>query len=181
MPFRTPATLPSMRTRGSPSVVALVAAALAVTVVLGAPGARAQEDPTAIDEADWEGVLGVRAPVSTAQRYVVLLSAPSLAERVRTNGGEATEKEMVAWTTSAVAQQEQFLARLAAVGARIAPEFRYTKVVNRSPRHPGGRPSHPYLRQRVLSGVDVLNPGSGGIAQPHPTIPGRPERHATEL
>ena len=46
------------------------------------------------------------------------------------NGGEATEKEMVAWTTSAVAQQEQFLARLAAAGARIAPEFRYTKVVN---------------------------------------------------
>ena len=33
----------------------------------------------------------------------------------------------------------------------------------------------------VLSGVDVINPGSGGIAQPHPTIPGRPERHATEL
>ena len=24
-------------------------------------------------------------------------------------------------------------------------------------------------------------PGSGGIAQPHPTIPGRPERHGTEL
>ena len=45
----------------------------------------------------------------------------------------------------------------------------------------GVDPSHPYLRQRVLSGIDVLNPGSGGIAQPHPTIPGRPERHATEL
>jgi minor extracellular serine protease Vpr len=231
-----------MRMRRSPSVVALLAAALAVTVVLGAPGARAQEDPTTIDEADWQGVLGVRAAVSTAQRYVVLLSAPSLAERVRVNGGEATEKEMVTWTTSAVAQQEQFLARLAAVGARIAPEFRYTKVVNgfsarldptslglldrdrevtgifpvriaypaqaaRSDEagvlpaavadlevagldgsgvtvallDTGVDPSHPYLRQRVLSGVDVLNPGSGGIAQPHPTIPGRPERHATEL
>jgi len=45
----------------------------------------------------------------------------------------------------------------------------------------GVDPSHPYLRQRVLSGVDVLNPGSGGVAQPHPTIPGRPERHGTEL
>jgi len=45
----------------------------------------------------------------------------------------------------------------------------------------GVDPSHPYLRRRVLSGVDVINPGSGGIAQPHPTIPGRPERHGTEL
>ena len=45
----------------------------------------------------------------------------------------------------------------------------------------GVDPSHPFLRRRVLSGVDVINPGSGGIAQPHPTIPGRPERHATEL
>ena len=45
----------------------------------------------------------------------------------------------------------------------------------------GVDPSHPYLRRSVLSGVDVINPGSGGIAQPHPTIPGRPERHGTEL
>jgi subtilisin family serine protease len=45
----------------------------------------------------------------------------------------------------------------------------------------GVDPSHPYLRKRVLSGLDVIDPGSGGIAQPHPTIPGRPERHGTEL
>jgi hypothetical protein len=57
-----------MRTRRSPSIVAFLAAALAVTVVLGAAGARAQEEPTGIGEADWQGVLGVRAPVSTAQR-----------------------------------------------------------------------------------------------------------------
>ena len=41
--------------------------------------------------------------------------------------------------------------------------------------------SHPYLRRSVRPGLDLLDPGSGGIAQPHPTIPGRPERHATEL
>jgi subtilisin family serine protease len=42
-------------------------------------------------------------------------------------------------------------------------------------------PTHPYLRGSVLPGIDVINPGSGAVAQPHPTIPGRPERHATEL
>ena len=228
-----------MRMRPSPSALALLAATAALAV--GAAGGRAQEPPTqSVDEAGWQGVLGVRAAVSTAQRYVVLLRPPSLAARVRAAGGRVSEKEMRAWSAAAVAQQEQFLARLAAVGARIAPEYRYTRVVNgfsarldptsaalldddrevtgiypvriaypaQAPESggvlpsavadleiagldgsgvtvalldTGVDPSHPYLRRRVLSGVDVISPGSGGIAQPHPTIPGRPERHGTEL
>ena len=229
-----------MRIPPSARPLALIGAVV-VALVLGAAGSRAQESPSqSVDEGGWQGVLGVRAPVSTAQRYIVLLRPPSLAARVRAAGGRATEKEMRAWSASAVAQQEQFLARLSAVGARLAPEYRYTRVINGfSARldptsaalldrdrevvgvypvriaYPaqaaesegvlpaavadlqiagldgsgvtvalldtGVDPSHPYLRRRVLSGLDMLNPGSGGIAQPHPTIPGRPERHATEL
>jgi subtilisin family serine protease len=226
------------RSRRRLSVLATVVTA----AVLGVAGADAQEQPAqSVDEAGWQGVLGVRAPVSTAQRFIVLLRPPSLAARVRAAGGRVSEREMRAWSASAVAQQEQFLARLAAVGARIAPEYRYTRVVNgfsarldptsaalldddrevigiypvriaypaQAAESSGGvlpsaladleiagldgsgvtvalldtgvDPSHPYLRRRVLSGVDLLDPGSGGIAQPHPTIPGRPERHATEL
>ena len=117
-----------MRTRPSRNAVAL---SVAVALLSGVVGAQAQEQPsTTIDEAGWQGVLGVRAPVSTAQRYVVLRKPPSLAARVPANGGEATEAEMAGWSAAAVAQQEQFLARLSAVGARIAPEYRYTKVVN---------------------------------------------------
>ena len=229
-----------MRTRPSPRALALLAAAAALAV--GAAGGRAQEQPAqSVDEAGWQGVLGVRDAVSTAQRYVVLLRPPSLAARVRAAGGRVSETQMRAWSASAVAQQEQFLARLSAVGARIAAEYRYTRVVNgfsarldptsaalldddrevigiypvriaypaQVAQSDGGvlpsavadleiagldgsgvtvalldtgvDPSHPYLRRRVLSGVDVINPGSGGIAQPHPTIPGRPERHGTEL
>ena len=229
-----------MRTPPSRSLRALLFAGAAAALALGVTGGRAQEQPSTVDEAGWQGVLGVRAPVSTAQRYVVLLEPPSLAAQVRAAGGSASEKEMRAWSAKAVAQQEQFLARLAAVGARIAPEYRYTRVVNgfsarldptslalldgdrevlgvypvriaypAQASESGGvlptavadleiagldgsgvtvalldtgvDPSHPYLRDRVLSGVDVIDPGSGGIAQPHPTVPGRPERHATEL
>src|SRR6476659_7674046 len=232
-----------MRTPRSRRALSLVAGVATATLVLGAVGSRAQDaPPVSVDKAGWQGVLGVRAPVSTAQRYVILLKSPSLASQVRAAGGHASEQQTRAWSATEIAQQEQFLARLAAVGARIAPEFRYTKVVNgfsarldptslglldrdrevtgifpvriaypaQAARSDdtgvlpaavadlevagldgsgvtvalldtGVDPSHPYLRQRVLSGVDVLNPGSGGIAQPHPTIPGRPERHATEL
>ena len=103
----------------------VVLTAVAVLVLLLTAGAGAQEPPvSSLDEAGWQGVLGVRTAVSTAQRYVVLLEAPSLADRVRVAGGHASEVEMRGWTATAVAQQEQFLARLSAAGARIAPEHR---------------------------------------------------------
>jgi subtilisin family serine protease len=40
---------------------------------------------------------------------------------------------------------------------------------------------HPYLRGRLLPGLDVLDPGSDARAQQNPTLSGRPERHGTEL
>jgi subtilisin family serine protease len=215
---------------------------MAVALLVGVVGARAQQPSplSAIDEAGWQGVLGVRSTVSTAQRYVVVLRAPSLATRVLANGGHATESEMRAWTGAAITLQEQFLSRMASRGARIAPEHRYVRVLNgvstrldptsltllerdrevaavypvrvAYPAQSGETismtasvvtglevpgldgagvtvalldtgvdPTHPYLRGSILTGIDMITPGSGAVAQPHPTIPGRPERHATEL
>ena len=111
-----------MPTRRSRRAIAVAGAATAAALLAGVVGARAQQpatSPTAIDEAGWQGVLGVRAAVSTAQRYVVVLRAPSLAARVATNGGRASEAEMRAWTGTAITLQEQFLARMASRGARI--------------------------------------------------------------
>ncbi len=228
-----------MRTPRSRSRLAGVAAALAVA--LGAAGAHAQDTPQpSIDEAGWQGVLGTRGAVSTGQRYVVLLDEPSLAARVTAAGGRATEAQMRTWTGTALRVQEQFLARMTAAGARVAPDYRYVRVLNgfssrldptslallESDREvvgvypvrvaypaqaagsatitpslltgldvpgldgtgvtvalldTGVDPSHPYLRGSVVDGIDLLEPGSGAVAQPHPTIPGRLERHATEL
>jgi subtilisin family serine protease len=193
-----------------------------------------------VDEAGWQGVLGQRAAVSAAERYVVVLRAPSLASRVASAGGGATQDEMRRWTIGAREALQQFLARMAASGARISPEYRYTRVLNGfsarldpmtlslldhdaevvgvypvrvaypaavglptaglslgavEPGVPGlsGRGvtvalldtgidrSHPYLRDSLLSGIDVIDPGSGAVAQPDPTSSTRLERHGTEL
>ena len=81
--------------RLSRSAALVAGAAATAALLLASSGAHAQQAPsTPVDEAGWQGVLGVRAAVSTAQRYIVLLSPPSLAARVRAAGGEATEKEM---------------------------------------------------------------------------------------
>ena len=222
-----------------------LAAAAAVVLAVALGGLATGDAPAqiaAIDEAGWQGVLGVRADVSTAQRYIVLLRGPSLATRVRAEGGAATEAQMRRWTAAARAAQEQFLRRVIASGAAITAEHRYVRVLNAvsarldptslellerdrevvavypvrvayptadvTPGVPVAVPasvpglgvpglegrgvvvalldtgvdqSHPFLRESVMSGIDVITPGSGAIAQPHPTIPRRPERHGTEL
>ena len=229
--------MPPPRSRGA----AVAGLAVGLVALLGVGGARAQEAPvTSIDEAGWQGVLGVRSPISTAQRFVVLLDEPSVAARVRAQGGAATEAQMRAWTSRAIDLQEQFLSRMNASGARVVPEHRYVRVLNGFAARldptslavvegdqevtgvypvriaypaqtdeianltpsavtgldvpgldgtgitvalldTGVDPAHPYIRGSLLPGIDIINPGSGAIAQPHPTIPGRPERHATEL
>ncbi|MGH3078981.1 MAG: hypothetical protein ACRDPZ_12460, partial [Gaiellaceae bacterium] len=61
-----------MPTRRSRRALVRAGAATAAALLVGVVGARAQQpvSPTTIDEAGWQGVLGVRSTVSTAQRYV---------------------------------------------------------------------------------------------------------------
>jgi subtilisin family serine protease len=230
-----------MHTPLSRSRVAWALGAVLIAIGFGTTGAGAQTQALGrVDEAGWQGVLGARPPASTGQRYIVVLRAPSLASKVETAGGEATEADMQRWTTAATSAQDQFLARMAASGARLTREYRYVHLLNgfSSRLDPttlellehdhevagvypvriaypavdersaavdaaaapgidvpgldgsgvtvalldtGVDPSHPYLRDSVLPGLDVIDPGSGGIAQPNPSVPGRPERHGTEL
>jgi subtilisin family serine protease len=40
---------------------------------------------------------------------------------------------------------------------------------------------HPFIRNALLPGLDVLDPGGNASARQNPTAPGRPERHGTEM
>lgn len=40
---------------------------------------------------------------------------------------------------------------------------------------------HPFIRDRLLDGLDMLDPERRGVARPHPKEPGRVERHATQM
>ena len=41
--------------------------------------------------------------------------------------------------------------------------------------------AHPYVRDRLVDGIDVVDPGGDASARPNPTVPGRFERHGTEM
>ena len=41
--------------------------------------------------------------------------------------------------------------------------------------------THPFIRDRLLDGVDVIDPGSRARARPHPNEPMRLERHGTQI
>ena len=40
---------------------------------------------------------------------------------------------------------------------------------------------HPYIRRALARGIDVLDPTGDASARQNPTVPGRPERHGTEM
>jgi subtilisin family serine protease len=107
-------------------VVALAAAAVSVASATGGDSPEAKAEPTS-----WRGLVGGPRPeVPVGQRMLVVLRIPSLADRVARAGGLATEADHDRWHTAALAGQQQLIARLAAAGLRLRPEFSYTRVLS---------------------------------------------------
>src|SRR5438067_1499668 len=111
---------------------ALVLAALAVVVcavLIAAGGGGGHAVPTG--EPSWQGLAGAQRPrVAVGQRVIVLLKAPSLADRVGNVGGLATSEEERRWTESAVTAQKLLVARLRIEGVVVQPEFSFTHTIN---------------------------------------------------
>jgi subtilisin family serine protease len=81
--------------------------------------------------AAWQGLLGApRIPIASAHLNIVVLTAPSLADRVAAAGGRATDHEERRWTAATLAGQQLFISRMKLQGALIRPLFNYTRVIN---------------------------------------------------
>ena len=79
----------------------------------------------------WRGLVGTpRPPVAAGQRVLVVLKAPSLASQVAAAGGLASDVQERGFTAAALAAQHQVVSKLAAKGAAVRPEFRYTRLLN---------------------------------------------------
>jgi hypothetical protein len=61
---------------------------------------------------------------------IVVLKAPSLADRVAAAGGRATDAQERQWTSAAVAAEQQVLTTLAAHGVQVRVDYNYARVIN---------------------------------------------------
>src|SRR5438128_9643737 len=111
-------------------LLALVAAC--ATAVLLATGSRSagQGSLPPTSAAGWRGLVGSRPRVALGQRVIVVLSTPSLAQRVAAAGGTVGTNRERAWTDATLAAQKLLVTRLALQGVRVHPDYSYARVLD---------------------------------------------------
>jgi minor extracellular serine protease Vpr len=240
--MRTPLR-PDARRVALPAILAAAAGVLVVGF-----GVSSTKQRSLVSEASsWRGLVGGgHSAVDVGQRVLVVLRAPSMAQRVAQNGGVASQRKERAWTRSALAAQRQLLSELSTRGIRPRIQFSYSRVLNgfsapldaraiavleRRPEVAGVYPvrvaypasvssellgvkgvargasrlpalrlagydgrgvtialldtgvdrAQPYLRGRVLPGIDVVGGDADTTAARDPGGTSRLERHGTEM
>ncbi len=111
-------------------IAVLGAGVAAVALALSGGGTARSAGSSASPAAGWQGLLGARPVPQLGDREVVVLRLPSLADRVRTAGGVATEAQEKAWTREAQQAQRRLLRSLGAAGVPVQPEQSYVRVFN---------------------------------------------------
>ena len=110
----------------------LIAVAVAATVlVVGAGGQEGDLAGQPADAGAWAGLVGGEpTDVELGQRVIVVLKLPSLADRVRSAGGRADDRQHRRWTRAAASAQKLFMSRMTIEGARLQPDLSFTRVLN---------------------------------------------------
>src|SRR5262249_18310573 len=123
---------PRGRLREPSQIGALAIVALAATLLLLfplPPEDGLKPDPAAAASAlSWTGLVGEGRPkVDLSRWWIVVLKAPSPAQRVAAAGGAASEEQERSWTKQAEDAQKRLLSRLALQGVRIGAAFPVTR------------------------------------------------------
>ena len=195
--MRTPrAKRPEPSQIGPLAIVALAAVVLLVALAAGGGDrqARAAAPSSGTAAEAWSGFVGdERAQVAFGQRQLVVLKAPSLAERVVAAGGLAGDVEERRWTRQVLSEQREVIQRLALQGIVVRPDFTFGRVLNgfsaaldpraaslldRMPEVQGLYPVRAvYPAAAESTELDDLAPGSGGLDRL--TVPGLTGRGVT--
>ena len=102
-------------------------AAISLVVVVSAGG---RSPATVTQAASWRGFVGGPRPlVSLGERMIVVLKAPSVAQRLA-HAHYATEVQERTWNSQALASQQEVLAALAVAGIEVQPDFHFSRVLN---------------------------------------------------
>lgn len=172
----------------------MVAVATTVLVVwFGVSGSH--ESSLASPASSWRGLVGGPKPaVTVGQRTLVVLKAPSLAQRVAAHGGLATEAQERQWTKAALAAQKRFLFLLSTHGVQPHVEFTFSRVLNgfsapldaravalleRQPQVAGVYPVRVAYPASVSSQLLPRGGAGGATSVPGVTIPGYDGRGVT--
>jgi len=124
--MRTP-RLSELRLLIPAAIVVIVATLLFAGFGISAPKVRS----LASQASSWRGLVGgARPSVEVGQRMLVVLKAPSLAQRVAAHGGFATQRQEHNWTRDAIAAQKRLLTELTIHGIQVQVEFSFARVLN---------------------------------------------------
>ena len=111
------------------AALALVAAG-AASVAVVPPVIGAGESAVRAAASAWDGVFGERAQPVSEGRMIVVLEAPSLAERLAQAETPPTAEDQMRWVAEADASQRLLLARLAERGLNVERVRSFTKTLN---------------------------------------------------
>jgi hypothetical protein len=112
----------------SVAVLALVGIAVASGVIAASPGGGGTIGASSVGS--WRGLVGEpRSAVPTGSRMIVVLSTPSVAQKLA-KVRYATETQERAWWASAIAAQKQVLLKLAALGINVSPDYSFYRVLD---------------------------------------------------
>src|SRR2546421_6532426 len=111
------------RTLGPAAIIVLAATLL----VVGFGVSSERQRSLSSQASSWRGLVGApRVSAPEDQRALVVLKAPSLAQRVAANGGLATQQQEHNWTRDATIAQPQPLAQLSVHRVFPPGEFNFT-------------------------------------------------------
>ncbi len=117
------------RRAAGPAVLALVAAC-AVAVVFAAPVLGAGESALQAAASAWNDIFGERPESAQADRMIVVLAAPSLADAVALSESMPTPADQKRLLAEAEASQRLLLERLAQRGVKVKREHTFTRTLN---------------------------------------------------